>query len=123
MRRMNADTAAQVNARHALRLSVVRHKYAARIAAHVRAMERHAHMLVRLHANTESIAIAGSAYAEYRTVGFDANGSIAEQQQDIDTGGAVSGAGLADVFQMANDMAKRAGKVAACSVPPPLHSE
>jgi hypothetical protein len=37
--------------------------------------------------------------------GFDANGSIAEQQQDTDTGGAVSGAGLADVFQMANDMA------------------
>jgi hypothetical protein len=88
-------------------------------------MERHAHMLVRLHARmkTESIAIAGSAYAEYRTVGFDANGSIAEQQQDIDTGSAVSGAGLADVFQMANDMAKRAGKVTACSVPPPLHSE
>jgi hypothetical protein len=33
----------------------------------------------------------------------------------------VSGAGLAYVFQMANDMANRAGKVAACAVPPPLH--
>jgi hypothetical protein len=54
-------------------------------------MERHAPMLVRLHAriNTESIAIAGPAYEEYHTVGFDANG-----------------------FQMANDMANRAGKVA-----------
>jgi hypothetical protein len=81
MRRMNTDTAAQVNAYHALRLRVVRHKYAARIAAHARAMERHAHMLVHLHAriNTESIPIAGPAYEEYRTVGFDdANGSIAE---------------------------------------------
>jgi hypothetical protein len=85
-------------------------------------------MLVRLHAriNTESIAIAGPDYEEHRTVGFDAprsRGSIAEQQQDTDTGGAVSGAGLADVFQMANGVANRAGKVAACAVPPPLHSE
>jgi hypothetical protein len=116
---MNADTLAQVNARHALKLRVVRRKYAARIAAYARAMERHAQMLVRLHAriNTESIAIAGPAY-EYHIVDFDANGSIAEQQQDTDTGGAA--AGLADVFQMANDMANRAGKVAACAVPPPL---
>ncbi len=76
---MNSDTAAQVNARHALKLRVVRHKYAARRAAHARAMERHAHMLVRLHAriNTESdIAIAGPAYEEYHTVPFDTNGSM-----------------------------------------------
>jgi hypothetical protein len=121
---MNADTAAQVNARHALKLRVVRHKYAASIAAHARAMERHAHMLVRLHASitTESIVIAGPAYEEYHTVGFDANGSIAKQQ-DTDTCGAVSGAGLANVFQMANDMANRAGEVAACAVPPSLHFE
>jgi hypothetical protein len=41
-------------------------------------MERHAHMLVRLHAriNTSSIAKAGPAYEEYRTVGFDTHGSI-----------------------------------------------
>ncbi len=45
------------------------------------------------------------------------------EQQDTDTGGAVSGAGLADVLQTANDAANRAGKVAACAVPPPLHSE
>jgi hypothetical protein len=88
-------------------------------------MERHEHMLVWLHAriNTESIAIAGPAYEEYHTVGFDANGSIAEQQQDTDTSGTVSGPGLAYVFQMANNMSNRAGKVAACAVPPPLHSE
>ncbi len=80
MRKMNADSAAQVDARHAPKLRVVRHKYAARIGAHARAMERHAHMLVHLHAriNTESIPIAGPAYEEYRTVGFDANGSMAE---------------------------------------------
>ncbi len=117
---MNTDTAAQVNAYHALRLRVVRHKYAARIAAHAHAMERHAHMLVRLHSRIKTIAIAGPAYEEYHTVGFDANGSIVEQQHDTDTCCEVSGAGLADVFQMANDMANRAGKVAACTVPPPL---
>ncbi len=92
--RMNADTVAQVYARHVLRLRVVRHKYAARNAAHARATERHAHKPVRPHAriNTESIAIAGPAFAEYRPVGFDASGPIAEQQQDdTDTGGAVSG--------------------------------
>jgi hypothetical protein len=49
-RAIAADSAAQVNARHALKLRVVRHKYTARIAAHARAMERHAHKLVRLHA-------------------------------------------------------------------------
>ncbi len=64
-----------------------------------------------------------SPYEEYHTVGFDANGSIAEQQQATSTGGAVSGAGLANVFQMANNMANRAGKVAAGATPPPLHSE
>jgi hypothetical protein len=59
-----ADTAAQVNARHALKLRVVRHKYSASIAAHARAMERHTHMLVRLHARikTQFIAIAGPDY-------------------------------------------------------------
>ncbi len=43
---MNAEAAAQVNACHALKLRVVRHKSAARIAAYARAMERHEHMLV-----------------------------------------------------------------------------
>ncbi len=52
--------------------------------------------------------------------GFDANGSIAEQQQDTDTGGAVSGAGIADGFQMANDIANHAGKVAVCAAPTPI---
>jgi hypothetical protein len=122
---MNTDAAAQVNASHALKLCIVTHKYAARIAAHARTMERHTHMLVRLHAriNTKSIASAGTAYEEYRTVGFEANSSITEQQQDTNTGGAVSGTGLADVFQMANDIAHRASKVTACAVPPPLPSE
>jgi hypothetical protein len=34
----------------ATRHALVRHKYAARIAVHARAKERHAHMLVRLRA-------------------------------------------------------------------------
>jgi hypothetical protein len=124
-----AADSARVNARHALaaELRVVRHKYAIRIAAHAGAMERHKHKLVRLHArirvNTESIAIASPDFKTDHAVGFDAHDSIAEQQQDTNTGGAVSGAGFANVFQMANDMANRAGRGAACSVPPPRHSE
>jgi hypothetical protein len=70
-------------------------------------MELRAHKLVQLHAwiNTESITIACPDYKEYHTVGFNANGSITEPQQDTDTGDVVSGACLADVFQMAKDMA------------------
>jgi hypothetical protein len=51
-----ADPAAHVNAHHTLKLRVIRHKYAARIAAHARAMKHHAHKLVWLHAriNTHS---------------------------------------------------------------------
>ncbi len=51
------------------------------------------------------------------------NSSIAKQQQDTYTCCLVSGTGLADVFQMANNLANRAGKVAVCAVPPPLHSK
>jgi hypothetical protein len=107
------------NARHALKLSVGLHKYAARIAVHARAVERHAHKLLRLHARikAEAVTIAAPDYEEYHTVGFDAHGSIAEQQQDTDTGGAVSGAGLADVLHMANDMANRAGKARPAPAP------
>ncbi len=36
---------ARINASHAPRPRIVRHKYAARIAAHARAMERRAHKL------------------------------------------------------------------------------
>ncbi len=59
-------------------------------------MELHAHKLVQLHAwiNTESITTACPDYKEYHTVGFNANGSIAEQQQDTNTGDVVSGACL-----------------------------
>ncbi len=56
-----AADSARVNARHALKLRVVRHKHAARIAAPARAKKRHAHQPVRLNAwiHTSSIAIAG----------------------------------------------------------------
>jgi hypothetical protein len=47
---------------HTLKLRVVQHKYAAQVAAHARALERHARKLQRLHAkiNADSTAIAGA---------------------------------------------------------------
>ena len=61
-----AADAARIRRGHALKLLVVQHKYAAQIAAHARAVERHARKLQRLHAkiNAEATAIAGADFAE-----------------------------------------------------------
>jgi hypothetical protein len=48
---------------------------------------------------------------------------IAAQQTDSAGGCSVEGAGIVDVFDMANTMANRADRVAACKVPPALTSE
>ncbi len=95
--------------------------YAAQVAVHARALERHAHKLQRLHAkiNKEAAAIAGADFADHHTLGFDEYESIAEQQTDNDGGCSVEGAGIVDVIEMANTMAR----VAACKVPPALVSE
>jgi hypothetical protein len=42
---------------------------------------------------------------------------------DNEGGSSVEGAGIVDVIDMANSMANRAGRVAACQVPPALVSE
>jgi hypothetical protein len=49
---------------HTLKLRVVQHKYAAQVATHVRALERHARKLERLHAkiNAKATAIAGADF-------------------------------------------------------------
>ncbi len=101
---------------------VVQHKYAAQVAVHARALERHARKLQRLHAkiNAEAAAIAG---ADHHTLGFDEYESIAAQQTDNEGGCSVEGAGIVDVIEMANTMANRADRVAACKVPPALVSE
>ncbi len=66
---------ANMRKEHALKLSVVQHKYAAQVAVHARALERHAHRdkLQRLHAkiNAEATAIAGADFAVHHTLGFD----------------------------------------------------
>jgi hypothetical protein len=49
-----AAEAARIRAGHALQLRVVHHKYAAQIAAHARAVERHARNLFRLHAKIKA---------------------------------------------------------------------
>ncbi len=71
--RLDDTTAARASMRkeHALNLRVVQHKYAAQIAAHARALERHVRKLQLLHAkiNAEAIAIAG--FANHHTLGFD----------------------------------------------------
>ena len=104
---------------HALKLCVVQHKYAAQVAAHARALERHARKLQRLHAkiNAEATAIAGADFADHDTLGFDEYESIAAQQTDNEGGCSVEGAGIVDVFDMANTMTNRADRVSACKVP------
>jgi hypothetical protein len=126
--RLNDMAIARANMRkeHTLKLRVVQHKYAAQVAAHARALERHARQLQRLHAkiNTKATAIAGADFADHHTLGFDEYKSIAVQQQTNNEGGySVEGAGINDVDYMANTMANRADRVAACKVPPALTSE
>jgi hypothetical protein len=71
--------AAHICKGHTLKLHFVRHKYAAQIAAHTRAVERHARKLPRVHAkiNAKAITIAGSDYTNHQIVGFDEYSSIA----------------------------------------------
>ncbi len=123
---MDARTAARIRQGHALKLRVVQHQYAAPITSwRSRAVERHARKLARLHSKikAEAISIAGADNADHHMVGFDEHSSIATQQANNEGGYSVEGAGLVDVVEMANTMANRADRVAACSVPPVLFSE
>ncbi len=127
--RLDYMAAARANMRreHALKLRVVQHKYAAQIAAHARALERHVRKLQHLHAkiNAEAtaIALAGADFADHHTLGFDEYESFAAQQVDNEGGCSVEGAGIVDVIDMANTMANCAHRVAACRVPSALLSE
>jgi hypothetical protein len=116
---------ARIRKGHALKLRAVQHKYAAQIAANARAVERHARKLSRLHnkINAEATSIAGPDFADHHTVGFDEYESIAAQQASNEGVWSVEGAGIVDVIEMANIMANRADRVAACRVPPTLLSE
>jgi hypothetical protein len=123
--RLNDIAIARANMRkeHALKLRVVQHKYSAQV--HARALERHARKLQHLHAKikAEAIATAGADFADHHTLGFDEYESIAAQQTDNEGGCSVEGAGIVDVINMANSMANRTNRVAACQVPPALVSE
>jgi hypothetical protein len=122
--RLDEMAAARANMRkeHALKLCVVQHKYAAQVAAHARALERHVRKLQRLHDKINAGATA-IADADHHTLGFDEYKSIAAQQTDNEGGCSVEGAGIVDVIDMANNMANLADRVAACRVPPVLSSE
>ncbi len=116
---------ANLRKEHALQLRVVQHKYAAQIAAHARAVERHARKLKYLHSKieAEAVAIAGGNFSDHHTLGFDEYESISVHQTCGDGDCSVEGAGIVDVIDMANSIANRADRVAACQVPPPLASE
>jgi hypothetical protein len=116
---------ANMRKEHALKLRAVKHKYAAQVAVHARALERHARKLQRLHAkiNKEAAVIAGADFADHHNLGFDEYESIVAQLTDNEGGCSVEGAGIVDVIKMANTMANRADRVAACKVPPALVSE
>jgi hypothetical protein len=116
--RLNDMAIARATKGHALKLRVVQHRYAAQVDAH-------AHDVSVMHAkiNAEATAIAGTDFADHHTLGFDEYESIAAQQTDNEGGCSVEGGGIVDVIDMANTMANRADRVAACKVPPALTSE
>ncbi len=68
-----AADAARIRAGRALKLRVVNHQFAAQIAVHARAIERHTCKLVRLHAKIKAggIAIPGPDNDEHHAVGFE----------------------------------------------------
>ncbi len=49
----------------ALKRRVVNHEYAAQIAAHARAVERHARKLARLHTKKKAEAVAMAGHTKY----------------------------------------------------------
>jgi hypothetical protein len=116
---------ASMRKEHMLKLRVVQHKYAAQIAAHAHALERHALKILLLHAkiNAKAIAIAGSDFTDHSTLGFDEYESIAGQQVDNEGCCSVEGAGIVNVIEMASTITTYANRVAACRVLPALLSE
>jgi hypothetical protein len=114
---------ANLRVEHALKLRVVQHEYAAQVAVHARALERHARKLQRQHAKINAEATAIADFADHHALGFDEYESIAAQQADNVGGCSVEGAGIVDVIEMASTMANRADRVAACKVPSALISE
>jgi hypothetical protein len=84
--RLDDMAIARANMRNenALKLCIVQHRNAAQVAAHARALERHARKLQRLHAkvNAEATAISDANFANHHNLGLDKYESIASQQTD-----------------------------------------
>jgi hypothetical protein len=116
---MDARTAAENIRSHqsnALKLRVVQHKYAARIANHARAVRHHAKALMRLHdqIQLEAVTLVCPDYAWFHcSLGFEPFASIAQQSNSDEWGRHVLGAGLVDIYNAADFMAEDAGQVAA----------
>jgi hypothetical protein len=69
----------------------------------------------------EAAAIACAAYKECHDVGYDEYVSMESQRAIND--GAIRGAGLVDVVELASSNAAYAARIAAAATPPPLPSE
>jgi hypothetical protein len=93
--------------RQAARDRVLRHKYAAQIAANTHLVENQARKLQRLHAQIKSevIALACFDYEEHYVVDFEEYCSMDEQLRDTEGSGKVLGPCLKNVVKVADNMA------------------
>jgi hypothetical protein len=103
-------------------LRLIHHKYAARVAhqatlLHLTAKKLHA---LQRALEKEATAAAGKGYREWRDVGYDEHGPLAEQTE---RGELPTGPGLVDIVDTARAIALYAGRVAGEAVAPALPSE
>ncbi len=111
---------------HSRSLAQLQHRAAARVAAHARALERHARALHRLHARLDrrAAALAGPDYSRFHRVGFELIASPAHIHIDAELPPPDSFVvtRILDVVAMAGEMAAEAAYNAAHTAPPPLDS-
>ncbi len=105
-----------------LKLRDLHKKDAAKVARLARIIELSAKRLVKIQRDTVNKAkeLAGNDYEDYHTVGFDAHGSIDEQN---DRSEPVSGPGFVDIMDTTRATADYAQRVAESTPPLSLPSE
>ena len=101
----------------------MRHRYAADVAKHAKAIYAAAKSLQAIEKAMarEAADIDGEEYEERHMITFDGHGSIRNQFENL--GRVESGAGINDIVAKAAEMEAEATDVAVCEVPPPLPSE
>ena len=104
-------------------LRAMRHRYAADVAKHAKAIYAAAKSLqaIEIAMARDAVVIAGKDYEEHHTITFDGHGSIENQLENL--GIVEDGAGIDDIVTKAAEMEAEATIVAECADPPPLPYE